>query len=351
MLNLPKYSSKDYQVLTWVVLPFSVILNIFIFGKLYFSGWAVFVSATLITAVAGAIDFIICGFVAVALKARFPEERQLPLRLTLMILMFLIITGLFLYTLFQGYENANFFGYTFNEHGFVWSYITMGILNIFLTFLHEGIARYEEWKVNLGETEQVRLAYKQSQLLGLKSQINPHFLFNSLNTLSSLINEDEAAAEKFLDEMSKIYRYMLRNDEDQLVSLQTEISFINSYFHLLNTRYSNALKLKLEIDDEEKTKLLPPLTLQVIVENAIVQNAFSKSAPLEITISTRDGDLVVKNTVRRKIGNDNMEPETGLDNVIEKYRLMQGDPVVIDETKHERSIRVPLIRKQKTVAL
>jgi LytS/YehU family sensor histidine kinase len=82
----------------------------------------------------------------------------------------------------------------------------MGIFNIFLTFLHEGISRYEEWKANLKEMEQVQMAYRKSQLMALKSQINPHFLFNSLNSLSSLISEDEEAAERFLNELSKIYR-------------------------------------------------------------------------------------------------------------------------------------------------
>lgn len=227
----------------------------------------------------------------------------------------------------------------------------MGIINIFLTFLHEGIARYEEWKANLKETEQVRLAYKHSQLIGLKSQINPHFLFNSLNTLSSLISEDEEAAEKFLNEMSKIYRYMLRNDEDQLVPLKTELSFIRSYFYLLNTRYSTALQLIIATGNDDNPGMLPPLTLQVIVENAIVQNAFSKSAPLKIVISTDDDTLVISNTVRRKIGSDTIDVESGLDNLIEKYRLINSAPLEIKELSGERIIRVPLIVQKEEMAL
>lgn len=350
-MELPRYTSKDYQVLLWVMLPFAVILNVFLFGKQYFSGWGIFLSATLITMAAGAVDFIVCGYIAVALKARFPREKQLAKRLTFMIVIFLIITGLFLFFLFRGYEAINFYGYTFNEQGFIWSYISMGIINIFLTFLHEGIARYEEWKANLKETEQVRLAYKHSQLIGLKSQINPHFLFNSLNTLSSLISEDEEAAEKFLNEMSKIYRYMLRNDEDQLVPLKTELSFIRSYFYLLNTRYSTALQLIIATGNDDNPGMLPPLTLQVIVENAIVQNAFSKSAPLKIVISTDDDTLVISNTVRRKIGSDTIDVESGLDNLIEKYRLINSAPLEIKELSGERIIRVPLIVQKEEMAL
>jgi LytS/YehU family sensor histidine kinase len=264
-----------------------------------------------------------------------------------MIVMFLTITGLFLFVMFSGYEAIGFCGYTFNEKGFIWAYVCMGITNIFLTFLHEGIAKYEEWKANMKETEQVALAYKQSQLIGLKSQINPHFLFNSLNTLSSLISEDEETAEKFLDEMSKIYRYMLRNDDDQLVLLQTEISFIESYFYLLNTRYANAVQLTIEVGEEKGWMWLPPLTLQAIVENAIMQNAFSRTSPLRLSITLDEGDLVVKNTIQRKMGLDKPDVESALDNLIEKYRLMHASPILIREHGSERTIRVPLIVKEE----
>ena len=85
--------------------------------------------------------------------------------------------------------------------------------------MNEGIYRFESWKTNLEETEKLKLTYKQSQLIGLKSQVNPHFLFNSLNSLSGLIQEDKERAEKFLDEMSKVYRYLLRNNEDGLFDM------------------------------------------------------------------------------------------------------------------------------------
>src|SRR5688572_17770076 len=103
-MKLPQYTTKDYVVLMWVLLPFDVALNSFIFGKLYYTNWQVFVLATLITGVACVADFILCGFVAVTLKKRFPFENQLGRRLSLMILIFLMITGLFLYSLFRGYE-------------------------------------------------------------------------------------------------------------------------------------------------------------------------------------------------------------------------------------------------------
>lgn len=350
-MKLPKYTTRDYMVLLWVIIPITVVLNSIIFGRLYVSSIEIFVLATVISAIAFCIEFVICGFVAVALKSRFPLERQVSKRLTLMIFTFLIITGLFLFSMFKGYESIGFYGYTFNDSGFIWSYITMGIFNIFLTFLHEGISRYEEWKANLRETEQVKMAYRQSQLQGLKSQINPHFLFNSLNSLSSLISEDEEAAEKFLDELSKIYRYMLRNDDDHLVPLQTELNFISSYFYLLNARYSSAIKLVIEVDEESRRKGIPPLTLQHIIENTIAQNAFSKSLPLKIYIGMDEGCLMIKHNVQCKVSTGTSNGDRGLESLVEKYRLLNQTLFYVHEEECERTIHIPLLSNTETVAI
>jgi sensor histidine kinase YesM len=125
--------------------------------------------------------------------------------------------------------------------------------------------------------------YRSSkQLLGLKSQINPHFLFNSLNSLSSLIDESSEDAEKFLDEMTKVYRYMLRNEE-LLVPLEKEMQFIRSYYALLKARYGNGIQLEIDINEACWQALLPPLSLQVIIENAFTQNIVAKNTPLKIS--------------------------------------------------------------------
>lgn len=347
--RLPQYTRKDYSVMAWVMWPFTLLLNTAIFGKVYFTNWQVFLLATVITGIAISIDFMICGLVAVALKKRFPNERQVAKRLMFMILTFWLITLLFLSALFRGYELVSFYGYTFNESGFVYSCIALGIMNVFLTFLMEGIARYENWKQSMSETEQLSKAYNQSRLLGLKSQVSPHFLFNCLNSLSSLINENEEAAEKFLDEMSKVYRYMLRNEDDQLVRLETELKFIDSYIYLLQVRYGDALRLTLDIDESDKQKCIPPLTLQVIIENVFAQNAVSKHTPLDLHISTANGMLEVRCNVQQKIVTHHINNEEGLDNLIKKYKLLNQPSVIINDSSIERSIKVPLIVKQEEV--
>ncbi|HYE55026.1 MAG TPA: histidine kinase [Chitinophagaceae bacterium] len=347
-IKLPQYSGKDNLVMLLVMPAFTVVINSTILGWQYFSSWQVFLLATTLTLIGGCLDFIFCGFVAVTLKQRFPHEQELMKRLTLMILTFLIVTGLFLYALFRGFESIDIFHYRFDESAFVWSYFSMGILNIFLTFLMEGISRYNDWKLNWQETEKLNHAYKQSQLQGLKSQVNPHFLFNSLNSLSSLIQDDEEKAEKFLDEMSKVYRYMLTNDDEQLVTLDTELKFVDAYMYLLKARYGDGLQLKIAVNAATRNKWLPPLTLQSIIENAFSLNTISKQSPLVISIaSVDDQHITVTNNVQSKSVTTALDYEASLDNLVNKYKLLNNSTVVIEESPEQRTIRLPLLNHKK----
>jgi sensor histidine kinase YesM len=329
-----------------------MIINAFIFGKKYFSGWGIFLFATVITALGACIDFILCGTVAVEMKKRLPADNQVVKRLTLMIGIFLILSGLFLYFLFSFYELIDFYGYTFNESGFAWAYISMGVLNIFLTFLHEGVSRFERWKANLQETEQLKKTVMQSQLLALKSQVNPHFLFNCLNSLSSLTDECPEEAEKFLDKMSSVYRYMMRNDEEVFVTLDTELQFINAYYALLKARYGEGIQLEIDINKNDLDLLLPPLSLQVIIENAFSQNTMHKSAPLKISVhSDKNGCVVICNNLQPKAVTDAFDYEAGLDNLVSKYRLLNQRQVVIEDLKNERMIQLPLINNETEISI
>jgi LytS/YehU family sensor histidine kinase len=259
------------------------------------------------------------------------------------------MSALMIFGIYQLYHAIGLLGDSKEENNFTWAYITTGILNIFLTFLNEGIYRFENWKASLKETEQLKIAYKQSQLIGLKSQVNPHFLFNSLNSLSGLIQEDTEKAEKFLDEMSKVYRYMLRNDDDPLVTVSTELQFISSYFSLLKARYREAVELIVNVREADKEKMLPPLSLQVIVENAVYQNKTSKGSPLRIGIESGDESIVIKNNVQRKMITETVDQESGLDNLIKKYELMGKRSVEIRETGSDRTIILPLLKKSSEV--
>ncbi|HEY6503654.1 MAG TPA: histidine kinase [Chitinophagaceae bacterium] len=354
MLNLPRYTTRDLSIMLWTMIPFSILLNIIIFGRDYFSTARVFFIATPVTILFMLACFILYGQIAVTFRQRFPGDDYFLKRAGILILLFLVMSALLIFGLYRVYHAIGLLGDSKQENNFTWAYISTGILNIFLTFLNEGIYRFENWKTELKETEELKITYKQSQLIGLKSQVNPHFLFNSLNSLSGLIQEDTERAEKFLDELSKVYRYMLRNDEDPLVKLATEIQFITSYFSLLKARYGNAVELEISVSDTDKEKSLPPLSLQVIVENALYQNITSKNSPLKISIeSGKENTVIIKNNVQRKILTETGDQETGLDNLIKKYQLMCEPQVQVEihESGHERLIILPLISKPEEVEI
>ncbi|MBA4850370.1 sensor histidine kinase [Emticicia sp. BO119] len=350
-VKLPAYNGKDNLVMAIVTPVFAFTFNYYNFPRQYFASTFNFLVLSISTLFAFGAYFIFCGAIAVQVKKRFPNERQISMRLSLSITCFLLLTFLFLYLYLNKLEDwFSFLNYHFVETDLAWNYVSLALLNIFITFLMEGIVQYNEWKKSKEENEKLSIAYKKSQLNGLKSQVNPHFLFNSLNSLSSLIQEDENEAETFLNEMTKVYRYMLRNDEDPMVTLETELKFIRSYTHILKARYGDSLQLKIDIADHSKANLIAPLTLQVLIENAFSQNIMSKANPLKIAIRSDDTDnLLFRNTVNPKSITEAIDFESGLDHLVKKYQLLGKNVLVNEQNITCRSITIPLILKEKEV--
>jgi LytS/YehU family sensor histidine kinase len=209
--------------------------------------------------------------------------------------------------------------------------------------LWEGNYFFRQWKESLREREKYEFLSLQGEFEGLKSQVNPHFLFNCFNTLSSLITEDKAQAEVFLNELSKVYRYLLRNNEDGMSTLKNEIQFIHSYFNLLKTRHGDAIELQLDIDKRYESYLLPSLSLQLLVENAVKHNSLSKNYPLTIEIFTTVGNkLLVNNNIRQR----NLKApsgKVGLKNIRSKYELLRQPGFQVIEDEKSFTVVLPLI--------
>ncbi|GAB3331701.1 histidine kinase [Larkinella ripae] len=193
------------------------------------------------------------------------------------------------------------------------------------------------------EKEKLRVANLQSQLDVLKQQVNPHFLFNSLNSLSSLISEDPKQAEQFVDKLSGVYRYVLRANDEHLTTLATELRFIDSYYHLLQTRYGAGLSLTIAVDEPHQTAQLPPLTLQLLVENAVKHNVVSAKKPLTIQITIDEqGLLVVQNTLQRKASRA-LSNGVGLTNIVAKYQMLNLPPPSVEESPERFTVRLALL--------
>ncbi|MGV3556876.1 sensor histidine kinase [Larkinella arboricola] len=211
-------------------------------------------------------------------------------------------------------------------------------LNVFYT--------YRQWHHDQTENEQLRQATLQHQLDTLKLKINPHFLFNSLTSLSSLIGEDQQRAEQFVDQLSKVYRYLLQSNTRELVSLQTELEFMGSYTDLLQTRYGSGLRIDQATDAALLDHLLPPLSLQTLIDNAIKHNVMSTRRPLFITIqTTREGRLLVRNNVQRKTVKMDLS-QARLTNLMAKFRQLGSEEVQVLETDTYFEVSLPLLVSQ-----
>ncbi|HSK13812.1 MAG TPA: two-component regulator propeller domain-containing protein [Phnomibacter sp.] len=175
----------------------------------------------------------------------------------------------------------------------------------------------------------------------LKQHLNPHFLFNSLTSLSSLIRIDQQMAGDFLDRMSKIYRYILKNRDSETVTLQDELNFVSNFIELQKTRFESGLQVKVDVAEEHLYKKLAPVTLQNLVENAIKHNTTSKHKPLIIDVFVEDEYLVVRNNLQRKAFVETSN-RTGLESMKDLYRYLSARPMMVEEDERFFKVKVPL---------
>lgn len=352
MIKLPRYTKRDTRILLAFLVPFALILNYLLFDNLYFTDIGVFVAATLVTFFIQTLSWLMHTWVATTVRNRFIRDRDMIKRMAISLFLFIIMTGITLTLIFYGYGYVNFMGYELDESKYNWA-LTIGVIvNIFATVVHESVSGFEKWKLTLTETEQLKKEYMQSQLFGLRSQVSPHFLFNCLNSLSSLISESPAQAEQFLDEMSKVYRYLLRSSDEQIVELGTELQFVHSYFHLLKARYGTGVDLVVDIKDSDRGKLLPHLTLQILLDNILKLNLISKDRPLSIHISINAfGWLEVKNNIQNRITGDVVPDEKAISGISNKFRLLCHHSLEIDDNGKDRIIKIPLLLNEQMHAI
>jgi ligand-binding sensor domain-containing protein len=196
---------------------------------------------------------------------------------------------------------------------------------------------------NLKARERLEKEKIEFQFQTLKNQVNPHFLFNSFNTLIGVIEQDQQTAVEYVEKLSDFYRDILVNREKDLIPLNKELEMIDNYYFLQLKRYRQNFNLSIRIPEHLKSSLVAPLTLQLLVENAIKHNVISTDRPLTVEIFEEDNYLVVKNNLQRKTIS---EPSTGLglDNIVNRYKLLSDDQVRITETQHHFSVYVPLLK-------
>lgn len=223
--------------------------------------------------------------------------------------------------------------------------LTVALIFMFLSLLlGNAVLFFKNWKNSAIQQEELKRAHLALQYQSLKDQVKPHFLFNSLSSLATLINTDTAKATQFVHKLSDVYRYVLEQREAELVPLKDDLKFMEDYIFLQKIRFGGNLQVEknLELD---LNRMVIPLSLQMLVENAIKHNEISKDRPLVISItSTGKGHVIVKNNLQQK---DISEPSlgTGLENLRKQISYFSKDPLLVLEEEDSFIVRMPTVKK------
>lgn len=239
-----------------------------------------------------------------------------------------------------------FFMYAFPEHmqnpNPILVFVVSLVLCALVIAIYEAASFYLQLSTAIREKAELERHYVSSQLEGLRNQVNPHFLFNSLNTLIYLIPEDAGKAVNFVQKMSKVYRYVLESRDAKLILLEEELEFLKSYIYLLKERFGENLQVHLNGLDQRPGTAIVPLTLQMLFENAIKHNVISTEKPLTIEVFFENNHLIVRNNLQRK--NQVMDSTgVGLQNIKDRYRMLNDEAVSVIVSQQYYTVVLPAI--------
>lgn len=277
---------------------------------------------------------------------RFPELNYTGRRIFFKLLVYPLVMVPSVYIIHAFYAYFHILGYTYSATALKLWFIQGIVVNLIFETLWEVIYYIQQYKESLTEKELLQQMNTEQEFENLKSQVNPHFLFNCFNTLSSLISEDSASAERFLNELSKVYRYLLSANQNDLTTLYNEIKFIESFLELLKTRYGSALQITMNVDEKYYEYLLPSLSLQLLVENVVKHNVVSRSEPVHIRLYTSaEPALIVNNNLQAKTQKE-VSTGIGLKNIRAKYELLSKRNFEAGIVENEFVVNLPLIKNK-----
>jgi LytS/YehU family sensor histidine kinase len=218
------------------------------------------------------------------------------------------------------------------------------LVTLIVISMEIGAQFFQQWKRSLIEVEKYKAESTQAQLQNLKEQINPHFLFNNLSVLSSLVYKDQDKAVDFISQLSKVYRYLLDSPNSELITLSEELKFMESYTYLLKIRFDKNLDFKIDIPQTKHHLFLPPMALQLLIENAIKHNEVSVDLPLRISIEEYEDVLEVKNNLQVR-SNKEQSSNTGLNNIRQRYKYYTDKNMEVLQDDNFFIVRIPLLHK------
>ena len=342
---MKKHKPTKLQVYTFIAsMPIiDFVLNYIMFDEKIFTNINIWLISFPLIFVIGIGSWYTHTIISGAVNKRYPSLHQTRVRLVILSVSIIPFMSACVTLIFFVYDAIGVLNYKLTTEDLKLGLLAGFCVNLIFETLYQADYVLEKYKESVEEKEMLQQLSMEQEFDTLKSQVNPHFLFNCFNTLSSLISEDKQKAEVFLNELSKVYRYLLRNNEDGLSTVENEVKFIQSYYRLLQTRHGEAVQLNMEIDKRYEPYFLPSLSLQLLVENVVKHNVLSKNKPLEIDIFTTAGNkLVVNNNLQRR-SIKAPSNKVGLDNIKAKYNLLRQPGFQVMEDERNFTVVLPLI--------
>lgn len=271
-------------------------------------------------------------------STRVLERLVLQLLLTVAIALAVCFAVTFIAHALQPYQNPL-------PKVLLYNSLIFSVVNIVLMATLEGMLSFWENRRSQARAQALEQELSQIRFEVLKHQINPHFMFNSLNVLSGLIEQDKAKAQDFIDEFSLIYRYVLETIEQPVVDLKSELRFARSYLFLQQLRYGEGVKANISVPAAYLDQLLPPLSMQVVLENAIKHNIANASRPLHIEVGVENDHLVVRNNLQPKVSNA-YSAGLGQRNLTKRYQMVNAKVPTFTIKTGNYEVRLPLIKME-----
>ncbi|MES2412122.1 MAG: 2TM domain-containing protein [Bacteroidota bacterium] len=294
---------------------------------------------------------VVLGFanqmVFVYLDKKFGNERFSPRRLIVGVLSSFVVT-IFLIFLLRllidvGIEGGTFENYWANERPA--NYVFAVVMTFIILICFYAFYIYKAYSDSKVKEQKIIAGTASAQFESLKNQIDPHFLFNSLNVLSSLIEENPDNAQRFTTSLSKIYRYVLEQKDKELVSVSEELAFAKTYMNLLKMRFENSITYELPEGFDNPDAKVVPLSLQLLLENTIKHNVVSEQKPLHIKIYIENNYLIVENNFQKKEVLQDRRG-VGLQNIVNRYGLISERKMLVEESPEFFKVKIPILTKQ-----
>jgi len=217
------------------------------------------------------------------------------------------------------------------------------LLVALMYFIYEGIYYFNRSRMFEMEKNKLQKISAEQKLNTLKNQVNPHFLFNSLNTVVTMIPEEPDLAIRFVQKLSKTYRNILDLRDEKLISLNEELNALESYIFLLKTRFQGKVHIYNTIKEDHKDHFILPLSLQILIENAVKHNVTSSARPLTVEMYVENGHIIVRNNLQKKDQQYN-STKMGLANIRSRYKLIADKNIVVEETAEYFIVKLPIIQ-------